>query len=86
MASEDELLELCDVVGGHEGTTLEAIIEGCLKGFTDAEIELLAQMSARPTGPSTGTSSASPPADAEQIEHQLLPSSGPGRWAGGWSP
>ena len=32
-ASEEELLTLCAVVGEHQGTTLEAIVEGCLRGF-----------------------------------------------------
>ena len=34
LASVRELLELCAVVGEHDGTTLEAIVEGCLKGGT----------------------------------------------------
>lgn len=44
-ATDDELLELCRVVRDYEGTTLEAILKGCLDGFTDDEIELLTQMS-----------------------------------------
>ncbi len=46
-ASEEELLRLCDVVGEFPGTSLEAIVEGCLRGFSEEEVELLAQMSAR---------------------------------------
>jgi N-acyl-D-aspartate/D-glutamate deacylase len=45
-ASNDELLALCREVGRHEGTTLEAIVPGCLDQFADDEIELLARMSA----------------------------------------
>ncbi len=45
-ASEDELLTLCRTVGQHPGTTLEAIVEGCLDGFSGDEIELMAAMSA----------------------------------------
>jgi N-acyl-D-aspartate/D-glutamate deacylase len=33
-------------VGQHAGTTLEAILSGCISGFDEDEIELLAQMSA----------------------------------------
>ncbi len=33
-AGVDEVLALCEVVGRHPGTTLEAIIEGCLRRFT----------------------------------------------------
>ncbi|MBO0731944.1 MAG: amidohydrolase family protein, partial [Acidimicrobiaceae bacterium] len=50
-ASEDELLRLCDVVGDFPGTSLEAIVEGCLRGFSPEEVELLAQMSARAARP-----------------------------------
>ena len=45
-ASEAEVLALCGAVRDHEGTTLEGIIDGCLDQFADAEIELLARMSA----------------------------------------
>ena len=46
-ASEEELLALCDVTGQVEGTTLEFITDGCLQGFSDAEIELMTRMSLR---------------------------------------
>jgi len=46
LASVDELLQLCAVVGEHEGTVLEAIVEGCLNGFSEEENDLLARMSA----------------------------------------
>ncbi|MGZ6885542.1 MAG: N-acyl-D-amino-acid deacylase family protein [Acidimicrobiia bacterium] len=45
-AGEDEVLALCAAVRGHEGTTLEGIIDGCLDQFSDDEIELFAKMSA----------------------------------------
>ena len=44
-ATPAEVLALCDEVSRHPGTTLEAITDGCLKGFTDDEIELFTQMS-----------------------------------------
>ncbi|BBU22305.1 N-acyl-D-amino-acid deacylase family protein [Mycobacterium xenopi] len=44
-ASRDELVALAAGVRGHPGTTLEAIVPGCLSGFTDDEIALLTEMS-----------------------------------------
>ncbi len=41
-----ELIALCEVVGAHEGTTLEAMTDGCLDRFSDEEIELFSDMSA----------------------------------------
>jgi len=43
-ASNDEVLALCHAVSEHEGTTLEYVTDGCLRGFTDAEVELMAEM------------------------------------------
>ena len=40
-ATTEELLALCEVVGEHEGTTLEGMTDGCLDRFSDDEIELL---------------------------------------------
>ena len=44
-ASEEEVLALCAAVGDHEGTTLEFIMDGCLQGFSDDEIDLVSRMS-----------------------------------------
>jgi N-acyl-D-aspartate/D-glutamate deacylase len=44
-ASEAEVLALCAAVSEHEGTTLEAIVQGCLDKFSDDEITLLTNMS-----------------------------------------
>jgi N-acyl-D-aspartate/D-glutamate deacylase len=41
-----ELLALCEEVGSHPGTTLEAMTDGCLDRFSDDEIELFSDMSA----------------------------------------
>jgi N-acyl-D-aspartate/D-glutamate deacylase len=46
-ASEEELLTLCEVTGGLEGTTLEFITDGCLQGFADEEVDLMTRMSLR---------------------------------------
>jgi len=43
-ASNDEVLALCRAVSEHEGTSLEYVTDGCLRGFTDAEVELMAEM------------------------------------------
>jgi N-acyl-D-aspartate/D-glutamate deacylase len=74
VASEEELLRLCDVVSRHEGTTLEAIVEGCLKGFSDSEIELMAQMSARANRPLNWNVLGTAAGKEEWTSHQLLPS------------
>jgi N-acyl-D-aspartate/D-glutamate deacylase len=44
-ASRDEVLALCAAVRDHEGTTLEYVTDGCMRGFRDDEIELMAAMS-----------------------------------------
>ena len=44
-ASREELIALAAGVRDHPGTTLEAIIPGCLAGFTDDEVALLTDMS-----------------------------------------
>ncbi|MER6309440.1 D-aminoacylase [Streptomyces sp. NPDC001657] len=45
-AGPDELLALSRAVGEHEGTQIEAIVAGCLDRFSDAEIDLLVELSA----------------------------------------
>jgi N-acyl-D-aspartate/D-glutamate deacylase len=44
-ANREELLALCTATGEHEGTTLEAITDGCLDTFSDDEIDLFTAMS-----------------------------------------
>lgn len=50
-ASNEEILAMCDVVGAKPGTTLEAMTDGCLDKFSDEEIELFSDMSARAKRP-----------------------------------
>ena len=44
-ATRDELLRLAGAVRSHPGTQLELIIAGCLNGFSDDEVDLMASMS-----------------------------------------
>jgi N-acyl-D-aspartate/D-glutamate deacylase len=43
-ASNDEVLALCRAVSGHEGTTLEYVTSGALRGFTDEEVDQMTAM------------------------------------------
>lgn len=70
-ATEDELLTLCGVVGQHEGTTLEGMVEGCLGRFSDEESELLAQMSAVAGRPINWNVLSVDSRDGGKIAHQL---------------
>ncbi len=45
-SDRDELLALATEVSRHEGTTLEAVVDGCLDQFSDEDIELFAALSA----------------------------------------
>jgi hypothetical protein len=44
-ASVGELLALSDVAGRYPGTSLEAMLKGCIAGFTDDEAWLLGRRS-----------------------------------------
>jgi N-acyl-D-aspartate/D-glutamate deacylase len=46
-ATPDELLALCDEVAAHPGTQLEWVTDGCLRGFSSEEIDLMIEMSRR---------------------------------------
>jgi N-acyl-D-aspartate/D-glutamate deacylase len=70
-ATREELLALARAVRDHEGTTVEAILPGCLAGFSDDEIDLLTEMSLAADRPVNwnvlGVSAAHPQAHEGQL-------------------
>jgi N-acyl-D-aspartate/D-glutamate deacylase len=81
-ASEDEVLALCEIVGQFEGTSLEAIVQGCLSRFSDEEIELLARMSGVARRPLNWNVLSVGVDDAGKIDHQLQASTRAGELGG----
>lgn len=73
LASEDEVLTLCAAAGDFEGTSIEAMLQGCLDRFSDSEIELLAAMSARAGRPLNWNVLGVSARDSDRAEHQLRP-------------
>ncbi|MDC0772214.1 N-acyl-D-amino-acid deacylase family protein [Streptomyces sp. HD] len=73
-AQAPELLALSKAVGEHEGTQIEAIVAGCLDQFSDAEIELLAEMSAAAGRPLNWNVLTIDSAVPERVPRQLLAS------------
>ncbi|MHB8669226.1 MAG: N-acyl-D-amino-acid deacylase family protein [Acidimicrobiales bacterium] len=71
-ASRDELLALAATVRDHEGTTLELIVAGCINGFDEAEVDLMASMSLAANRPLNwnvlGVNSARPDAHVHQLD------------------
>jgi N-acyl-D-aspartate/D-glutamate deacylase len=70
-ASREELVALAAGLRDHPGTTLEAIIPGCLSGFTDDDIALLTDMSVAADRPLNwnllGVSAANPDGHRRQL-------------------
>lgn len=50
-ATDEEVFRLCDVVGEFPGTQLEAIVPGCINGFSPDEVTFLSTMSVRADRP-----------------------------------
>ena len=71
LASPAELFALTDALHGYQGTTLEFITTGCINGFTDDEIELMIQLSARADRPLNWNVLSIDPSRPQQHEHQL---------------
>jgi N-acyl-D-aspartate/D-glutamate deacylase len=74
-ANADEVLQLAEAVKDHAGTTLEWVTDGCLQGFTDAEIELMIEMSRRAERPINWNVLTVDSAEPERYGHQLGASS-----------
>ncbi|MGH9301133.1 MAG: amidohydrolase family protein, partial [Acidimicrobiales bacterium] len=70
-ARDEELVALAQAVEPFAGTTLEAILAGCLNGFTPEEKDLLAQMSVGGNRPVNwnvlGVSAANPTSHETQL-------------------
>lgn len=70
-ATADEMVALAGAVRGVPGTTLEAILAGCINGFTDDERDLLAAMSVAGNRPVNwnvlGVSSMNPTGHESQL-------------------
>jgi N-acyl-D-aspartate/D-glutamate deacylase len=70
-ATRAELEALCAVLSGHPGTTLELIVPGCLNGFSEDEVDLMASLSLLADRPANwnvlGVSSLNP----DGLKHQL---------------
>ncbi|MDG2908892.1 MAG: amidohydrolase family protein [Acidimicrobiales bacterium] len=45
VATDDEVVALSSVVADHPGTTLEWVADGCMDGFREDEVDLMARMS-----------------------------------------
>ena len=71
LASIAELHALTDALRPFGGTTLEYITTGCINGFTEDEIELMVDLSARAARPLNWNVLSIDPARPEQHEHQL---------------
>jgi len=70
-ATTAEVLALARVVSEYEGTTLEYITDGCLRGFTGEEIERLTAMSLAAGRPLNWNVLTVDSNDPGAVEHQL---------------
>ncbi|GHF58087.1 amidohydrolase [Streptomyces mashuensis] len=70
----DELLALARAVGAHEGTQLEAIVDGCLDRLSPQEADLLVELSALAGRPLNWNVLTVDSAVPERVPHQLAPS------------
>ena len=74
-ADRREMMAFCEVVGAHEGTTLEYITSGCLDLFSDEEVDLMTAMSVRAQRPLNWNVLTIDGRAADAVDHQLSASS-----------
>ena len=71
-AGRGELEAICSALSRHAGTTLELILPGCLNGFSEEEVDLMATLSLVANRPANwnvlGVSSLNPAACDHQLE------------------
>jgi len=70
-AGPEEMLALARAVGGHPGTTLELILDGCLTQFSDTEVNLMIAMSRAARRPLNWNVLGVSAANRGRHEHQL---------------
>jgi len=68
---ESEVVPLARALREHPGTTLELILDGCLKGFSEAEMDLMARMSFEAQRPLNWNVLSVDSRDPERVTHQL---------------
>jgi N-acyl-D-aspartate/D-glutamate deacylase len=73
-ATRAEIEALCTAVGDHDGTTLEIIVPGCLNGFSDAEVDLMATLSLLANRPVNWNVLGVSAMNRDGLEHQLAAS------------
>jgi len=74
-ATRAEIETLCAAVGDHDGTTLEIIVPGCLNGFSDDEVDLMATLSLLANRPVNWNVLGVSAMNRAGLEHQLAASS-----------
>ena len=73
-ATRAEIEALCAAVGDHDGTTLEIIVPGCLNGFSDDEVDLMATLSLLANRPVNWNVLGVSAMNRAGLEHQLAAS------------
>src|ERR1700691_1560263 len=73
-ATRAEIETLCAAVGEHDGTTLEIIVPGCLNGFSDDEVDLMATLSLLANRPVNWNVLGVSAMNRAGLEHQLAAS------------
>jgi len=78
-ATRAELEALAAAVGDHDGTTLEIIVPGCLNGFSDDEVDLMATLSLLANRPVNWNVLGVSAMNRGGLEHQLAASTEAGK-------